>query len=542
VDTRQVAGLAFGLGLGLLARPATAQISPGELSQGHAKLEGSQNCLKCHDPAKGVSNEKCLACHDVLKRRVDAGLGLHARPEYRDCAKCHVEHSGRTAALVWWGDIGREAFDHSLTGYALAGRHVSVACEACHLPKLGDTFLGLRRDCAACHPDVHRGQFARRVDAGRCDSCHTQTAWRPASGFDHSKTAYPLTGLHATVACTKCHQAVGGASQAAEALKFKGIPYQSCASCHQDPHAGRLGTSCASCHTTAGWRKTERKSFDHDRTAYPLRGRHSSVPCDKCHRPGKALRVAHERCADCHADIHRGQFARRPDGGRCESCHDVQGFSPARYTTDDHQKSSYPLAGAHMAVPCDACHRRDAERVMRFRLASKRCADCHEDPHHGEMERYAKKGGCEACHEVGSWRSVAFDHGATRFALLGRHAKLACGKCHEKLDAGTPRERVRLTGLPLTCTGCHKDPHAAQFADATGAVTCERCHTADSWKSLLFVHDRDSSYRLEGAHARTPCASCHKTEMQGGAAFVRYKPLRSDCKDCHGGVRPERSP
>ena len=537
VGPRPIAGLALGLGLGLFARPAAAQISPGELSQAHAKLEGSQNCLKCHETAKGVSPEKCLACHEVLKRRADAGLGLHARPEYHDCARCHVEHSGKSADLIWWGDKGREALDHGLTGYVLEGKHAALACPACHLPRLGPTFLGLRRDCTACHQDVHHGQFG-----ASCASCHTQRGWKPASGFDHSKTAYPLTGLHGTVACDKCHPATATGAAAPGARKFKGIPFQSCANCHQDVHAGKLGASCSGCHTTAGWQKTERRSFDHDRTAYPLRGRHAAVACEKCHGPGKALRVKHDRCSDCHADTHRGQLARRSDGGRCEACHDVQGFSPGRYTTDDHGKSAYPLAGAHLAVPCDACHRRDAQRVMRFRFASTRCHDCHKDPHRGELDRYAQKGGCEACHKVESWRSVTFDHGKTRFALLGRHATIACGKCHEKVEAGTPRERLRLTGLPLTCTGCHKDPHLAQFADVSGKGTCERCHSVDSWKGLLFAHDRDSSYRLEGAHARTPCTGCHKPETKGGVSFIRYKPMRSDCKDCHGGRRPERSP
>jgi hypothetical protein len=535
MDARTVARLAFGLGLGLVARPAAAQISPGELSEAHSKLEGSQNCLKCHDREKGVSPEKCLACHVALKQRVDAGLGLHARPEYRECAKCHVDHGGKNAPLVFWGDKGKNAFDHALTGYVLAGKHVGIACDKCHLAKLGPTFLGLRRDCVSCHTDVHRGQVGTI-----CTSCHNENAWKPASGFDHSRTAYPLTGLHATVACEKCHPAAGGGEPGAR--RFKGIPFQSCVNCHQDVHAGKLGASCSSCHTTAGWQKTERRSFDHDKTAYPLRGRHVAVACEKCHGAGQSLRVKHERCSDCHADTHRGQLARRADGGRCEACHDVQGFSPARYSMNDHQKTAYPLAGAHLAVPCDGCHRRDAQRVMRFRFTSTRCVDCHKDPHRGELDRYAAKGGCEACHKVESWRSVTFDHGATRFALLGSHAKVACGKCHEKIDAGTSRERMRLTGLPLTCTGCHKDPHAGQFADAAGKPVCERCHDVDSWKAMLFSHDRDSTYHLEGAHARTPCSGCHKPETEGGVTFVRYKPLRSDCKDCHGGRRPERLP
>ncbi len=208
---RPIARLALGLGLAVVARPAAAQISPGELAEGHVKLEGSQNCLKCHDPKQGVSPAKCLECHEALKKRVDAGVGLHSRPEYGACQKCHVEHTGRKADLVWWGEKGIGAFDHALTGYALEGKHTPLKCDACHLPKLGKTFLGLKRDCVPCHTDVHKGQFG-----AKCASCHGQNAWKPVTGFDHTKTAYPLTGLHVNVGCDKCHPALPAAPASAE--------------------------------------------------------------------------------------------------------------------------------------------------------------------------------------------------------------------------------------------------------------------------------------------------------------------------------------
>jgi hypothetical protein len=536
---RPIARLALGLGLAFVARPVAAQISPGELAEGHVKLEGSQNCLKCHDPKQGVSPAKCLECHEALKKRVDAGAGLHARPEYGACQKCHVDHTGRKADLVWWGEKGIAAFDHALAGYVLEGKHATLKCDACHLPRLGKTFLGLKRDCVPCHTDVHKGQFGPK-----CASCHGQSAWKPVTGFDHTKTAYPLTGLHVNVGCDKCHPALPAvAGSTAVSRKFKGIPFQPCTSCHADAHAGRLGPGCATCHTTAGWKKTDPRAFDHDRTAYPLRDRHATVACARCHVPGKAMRVKHELCTDCHADVHAGQFARRVDQGRCEACHDVKGFTPARYAVDEHQKSAYPLAGGHLAIPCDACHRRDAQKVMRFRFAATRCIDCHRDPHRGELDKYNPKGGCESCHKVESWRAVTFDHASTRFPLAGGHTKTPCSKCHAKVDAGTPRERMRLTGLALACEGCHKDAHADQFATEGGTVTsCARCHDAVAWKATKFVHDRDSSYALRGAHARVACDGCHKAEATAGVTVVRYKPLRSGCKDCHGeqsvGARP----
>ena len=60
------------------------------------------------------------------------GKGLHARPEYRDCKTCHVEHQGVEYELVWWGKAGKKAFDHALTGQPLSGKHATLSCEQCH--------------------------------------------------------------------------------------------------------------------------------------------------------------------------------------------------------------------------------------------------------------------------------------------------------------------------------------------------------------------------------------------------------------------------
>ena len=183
------------LALGTAAR---GQISPGPLSRAHAKLEGSSRCLDCHDAKEGVATSKCLVCHEPLAKRIAAGKGLHARPDYRDCRKCHVEHQGTEFDLVYWGKPGRAAFDHTLTGHALAGKHARLACDQCHKTR---SFLGAVTECASCHKDEHRGQFAGRA----CASCHGEQAWKPAPGFDHAKTSWPLTGRHGVVACERCH-------------------------------------------------------------------------------------------------------------------------------------------------------------------------------------------------------------------------------------------------------------------------------------------------------------------------------------------------
>lgn len=530
--------LAVGLTLAACTGTARAQISPGRLSRAHASLEGSGRCLACHDPGQGVAAAKCLACHKPLQQRIAAGRGLHARPEYRDCKTCHVEHQGLEYELVWWGKQGREAFDHGQTGHLLAGKHARIACQECHKTR---SYLGAATECASCHKDEHRGQFGSRS----CAACHRQEAWKPAPGFDHAKTEWPLTGRHAPVGCEKCH-----VTRRADPMKpavtyrvFRGVAGKECASCHADIHKGRLGRSCASCHSTSGWRgNVKTAGFDHAKTAYPLTGRHAAVVCEKCHAPGRPLRLKHDRCTDCHGDAHAGDLGRRADAGRCESCHEVSGFRPARFGVEDHAKTAYPLLGSHLAVACDQCHRVVAGgrsgATLPLHFASTRCADCHKDPHRGEAARYVAKSGCEGCHRVESWRQVSFDHGQTRYPLAGSHARVACTSCHRSADArkGAPVP-LRFAGVPQSCDGCHRDPHQGQFAGAGRAASCERCHTTDTVKASKFDHNRDAAYHLDGAHARLACAACHRTETRGALRFVRYKPLPTSCSGCHRGGR-----
>jgi hypothetical protein len=374
------------------------------------------------------------------------------------------------------------------------------------------------------------------------------TGWKPAARFDHAKTSYPLTGKHAPVACAKCHAVVASAA-GGSFRQYKGVVARECSSCHKDVHEGRLGAACATCHTTASWAARLAGKFDHERTQYPLRGKHASVACEACHAPARPLRRPFALCTDCHADAHLGQLARRADQGRCEACHDVSGFAPSTFALEAHQKTSYALAGAHLAVACNACHRPvDADALRKvpglvvtaglagktpqLRFASALCTECHRDPHFGETDQRAAGKGCVACHKVESWKQVSFDHAKTRFLLTGGHAKPACAACHPRTDKGTPRERTRLAATPVLCSACHKDPHQGQLQRAA-STACDGCHGVEIWRRTTFDHARDASFELDGAHRPLACAACH-VPAKAGALPARYKPLPRTCKGCHG--------
>ena len=62
--------------------------------------------------------------------------------------------------------------------------------------------------------------------------------------------------------------------------------------------------------------------------------------------------LAHERCTDCHTDPHKGQF-----GKDCQSCHTVDGWNIINKKgekTGFHDKTNFPLRGAHISVACEA--------------------------------------------------------------------------------------------------------------------------------------------------------------------------------------------
>jgi hypothetical protein len=540
--------LIFLLAAAMCTSAVQAQLSPGELHKSHAFLEGMDNCGKCHSSDRSNLSNQCLQCHTAIKERQDAGRGLHGSAKYRDCEMCHVEHHGRDFDLIYF-EGGVEAFDHAATGYTLIGRHADLTCRKCHRPEhiadpeglkeqsvaIDRTYLGLSTECLSCHLDQHRGQLSND-----CAKCHGFTAWRPANGFDHASTAYPLSGRHISVECSKCHVQVADEMIAGSPsyAKYRPVAHNQCTDCHRDVHEGRLGANCSGCHSTSGWKQVQSADFDHDRTRYPLRGRHAAVECRQCHTnasTGKKLKFA--RCMDCHSDFHRGDFAARPQAGACEECHTVQGFSPALFTLDLHERTDYPLQGAHRAIPCGECHRslQANEIHYRFKFANTDCRQCHRDPHKGQLDKFLTTDGCESCHTVQTWSESKFDHSQTDFALTGRHKMVACTGCHFE-DAGAETRKVAFVKLQQNCESCHRDIHGGQFimADQSGTA-CDRCHTTDNWQPSRFEHSRDSRFVLDGAHARIACVACHKdkVKLDDDMLMVRYKPLDTACVSCH---------
>ena len=518
------------LALILPALPLSGQLSPGDLSESHAHLEGMSNCTKCHVLRKSVSNDKCLDCHSEIASRIKAGKGYHVSSEVKgkECASCHNDHHGRKFQMI---RFDKEQFDHGLAGYELQGAHERIDCSKCHNKELisdsklcgrSGTFLGLGQACTDCHEDFHQGTLGMQ-----CTSCHGYDRFRPAPGFEHNNAAFRLLGKHKVVACAKCHQTT--TRKGTKFQVFKGISHKSCTNCHQDVHKKRFGQDCRKCHSEVSFRQIKRSgNFKHAATGFLLKGKHASVSCASCHKGAYSAKLKHSRCTDCHTDYHRKQFDTGPSVPDCSECHSENGFSPSLFTLEKHKQSPFALNGAHLAIPCFDCHKKTDR--WEFRRIGKSCNNCHEDIHAAVLDqKYYPDKQCSACHKDSRWSDISFDHALTGYLLEGAHGKQSCSSCHFKAGEQGLRSQ-QFSQLSADCLDCHKEVHYGQFGSQ--GTSCLKCHDYFDWKAGLFNHNL-TAFPLDGRHQNVACNKCHPKVTEEGQIYTRYKPISTTCESCH---------
>lgn len=587
---------------------SSAQISPGKLTKAHTDLEGIGNCTQCHELGAKISEQKCLSCHQPLKTRISQNKGFHVSKDVKgkQCISCHSEHHGLNFEMV---RFDKKNFNHNLTGYELKGAHKSVDCAQCHQPshisdvklKLNsDTYLGLNPSCVSCHDDYHQ-----KTLGNDCAQCHNTEKFKPAVGFDHGKTDFPLTGAHIGLDCALCHKT--DIKNGKEFQHFANVNHKNCNACHNDPHHGDFGTDCRSCHSTESFSKMKSTAaFNHSLTGFVLEGKHKTIDCKKCHDnragtqqaysefagvkditcltchedvhesklgpdcrschdqqsfsikgslpdfdhvltgytlTGKHTTVdcrmchtqaymtaplRHDACAACHRDYHEGDFLHLAQND-CKTCHSTDGFTESSFDFERHNKTAFPLNGAHLATPCIACHRENKDR-WRFKDIGNQCVDCHQNIHVGYIsEKYLPNNDCRSCHDNQAWSSIHFDHSQTHFKLEGQHDKTSCVSCHLKVKDDFSTQQF--IGLNQQCTTCHDNIHGNQFED-NGITDCKKCHGFEAWDRSQFNHD-NARFRLEGAHLKAQCHQCHPTETTNGVSKVIYKTGKIECTDCH---------
>lgn len=512
----------------LIAGTIRAQISPGDLTTSHSDLDGMSNCTKCHELGETHVKEKCLDCHNEIKSLMDQNRGYHSDNSVKifECNECHSEHNGREFDMLHFNE---SLFDHSAAKYELVGKHARINCKKCHTPeyiaddelkKRQGSYLGLETKCLSCHSDYHKKQLS-----DECSNCHNTNVFKPAVGFNHGTTNYKLTGRHQEVNCIKCHQRKGE-----NTLKFTGLNYESCNSCHADIHKSKFGSNCKSCHITASFRTLKtNNSFDHNKTIYPLVGRHLTVGCNNCHKGKNRTRPANEQCIDCHSDYHRREFITESGTKDCNECHSVYGFDRSSYGILEHNQAVFKLTGSHLAVSCNECHFKDNHWT--FRVDYGQCTNCHHNVH-GSTIKAANNGMdlCEDCHSIDLWSSVLYNHSKDGFILEGSHLKTKCGNCHF-VNNSKELEQFHFNKLQSTCESCHYDIHYGQFNLEYGN-RCSSCHDSNKWTPSAFDHS-NSKYILDGSHINVQCGKCHRKESIGDLTYTYYKLDKFKCLDCH---------
>lgn len=523
----------------LSANLAFAQLSPGDLAQGHAELEGITNCTKCHDLGKSVSSAKCLDCHSEIQSLIDQRKGYHASREVKskECFDCHSDHHGRKFDMVRFDE---DNFNHDLTGYELEGQHGVIDCRACHTPdyikdreirQRKDTFLGLSQECLACHDDYHQGTLPND-----CRSCHDIEAFRPAPKFDHNDADYKLKGKHIEVECKECHPIA--TRNGVEFQKFTDIPFNDCIACHDDPHDDRIEGKCSQCHTEKSFSIfTGTKTFNHNTTDFRLKGSHQSVDCFSCHENKNDPKlifadregVTENQCAVCHEDVHEGKF-----GNDCAKCHDESSFLSLNMNSFDHNQTDYPLEGKHIGVDCKQCHTGRYSVAIDFSA----CKNCHDDYHRGEFaaENHVSPD-CVDCHSL----ERGFDyslytierHQESSFPLEGAHLATPCFACHVSEEDN----RWRFREIGSTCVDCHQDIHEGYIGEEYYPENdCAVCHINDTWASVDFDHSL-TDWALEGKHIEVDCRDCHFKMAEIEGEFVQsFNDLNNDCIQCHENV------
>ena len=422
-------------------------------------------CAKCHLPLtdehfdasafprprsatfmemKPIEHKSCESCHEDPHK---GSLGPA-------CASCHSETGWKVIKTA----PGRDTSFHDKTRYPLRGGHIGVACQSCHGPFPGQParFKGLAFGaCTDCHADAHLGQLQPQPPAKSvaCEGCHTVNAFIPPRYEleQHQVTKFPLEGAHAVVACRDCHPADEGLSArippavlrtlharkrperfSLVVMRPKKTP-RACAGCHADVHRGQfvergVKDNCYQCHGTTSFADL---TFDHDRDSrFPLTGKHATTACGSCHKPerlgaGPAVAIRYKpldlACASCHADTHQGQF------------------SLAR-----------PAAG-----PRDAASRRATAMVTATAAAAATASATATPPRN-----------CDFCHRTNTFKETIFEHNDPRFtsyALDGKHARVACARCHPTVTVAPEVQTVRYRPLPQRCNDCHVDFHHGAF-------------------------------------------------------------------------------
>ncbi len=305
------------------------------------------------------------------------------------------------------------------------------------------------------------------------------------------------------------------------------------------------------------------EKFDHDSTAFPLRGAHRSVKCEQCHLGGQ-YKTLPDRCDECH----NGQIAYgKPNNHfrtaqNCILCHSDSAWSPVFFRHDlaavagqcdtchnGQTATGKPPGHVPTTSQCDVCH---TTRNWSFShtpaLTAGRCDTCHNGqtatgkpapPAHIQTTLQ-----CDVCHTTVTW---TFSHSPALTAgkcdtchngqiATGKPAPPAhvsttgqCDVCHKSTTAWTFTHSLSMAGQCSTC-------HNGQIATGKPAghfgttLECDMCHkSTTAWLPVSLAFHLPT--KLIGAHTVLDCSACHV--ISTGAVIYRDGTAYGSCANCH---------
>lgn len=284
----------------------------------------------------------------------------------------------------------------------------------------------------------------------------------------------------------------------------------------RNPH-GILPVDCIVCHTTDSWNDPSRfQYFNHQKTNFPLTGQHRKIKCVSCHKELHFAGITTE-CYVCHQDIHKGEL-----GTQCAECHNTVQWQKMTGRFEEHQRSRFPLMGAHLLLDCRSCHPRTEQGE--FRGVPLECEGCHLTGYQNTVNPSHRDAGfsrhCQDCHTANTWHDIRFNHAVTGFPLLGPHKTVECQVCHVN---------SQYRRASLECYECHQNDFAGaknpDHIQGGFPSTCSLCHTILTWSPATFDHNR-TQFILTGTHRSVPCIQCHRNNVFAGTPV--------NCYDCHG--------
>lgn len=368
---------------------------------------------------------------------------------------------------------------------------IELACEACHVKPFGGAELR-QQACEGCHAvelkeagdkhplskftDPRNAPLLERIDATRCETCHTEH--RPAI-----TSAMGVT-LPADL-CAHCHQEI-----ARERPSHKDFGFDTCSS--------------SGCH----------RYHDNQATYEDFLLRHAGEPEHLESMRSRSTNFS--EVAELLADYPRERFP-------LVALQLAQADAPAGWGTTSRERDDWAHSGhARRGVNCSACHTDGSPAAAWIAQPDDRsCKTCHAQQK-GEFE--LGRHGMRLAMGL-----PAMKPGMARLPMRREAAEheLGCTSCHGAHSVD------RIAAARDACLGCHADRHSLAFDDsphgklwaevkqgrrpASEAVSCATCHmpVVEFRISELDMahhhvqHNQNATLRPSDKMQRPACLNCH---------------------------------